>query len=1115
MHVQSNRNGRNPSRRAKAAPAFCLASLAVAAWLSGCGGDGGSSNHIIAPPVADAVGTEDVGVPDASGADLGARPDMARPDGPIVDAAPPPDARPVDAATDAAADAVPDAGPPPPLCSNGADDDADGQIDYPADPGCAAVDDNDETDPAMPACSDGADNDGDGAIDGDDPGCAGPADPNEGNVCAGALGFRDITGQRQVTGRTEGASLMDASCRSNTAPEAVFLVTVQPGTRALAVDTGGSEFDTVLSVRRACDADDSEVACNDDDAAHGVRTSAVRVDNPVGDYYIIVDGFRSESGNFTLNLHAEIPDDSLCPPEGAFETCALGANCVGGQCQRAACFDLRDNDRDGKADYPNDPGCDAPEDTSEDDPATPPVCANFQDDDFDGLVDFPDDPDCSSAADTSEDPPPECADHLDNDGDGLIDLEDPGCNNDPTWPFEDFNAAACRDQQDNDADGLVDYPNDPGCDSLEDVSEADPDTAPACANGVDDDGNGLTDFPADAAGCTSAADSTEAPPCDGLEPQDITGQADARGNTNDASNEFSATCNPLTGPEVVLQWVVAPDRPLRSMRLTTRGSRFDTLLSVRDTCDPTQGETLACADYGANDGSAETVIGPQGAGTVLWIFVDSNSGTPPGIFRLRMTVALDEGATCGDADLWTCADGLACRGGTCVLSACQDGADNDRDGLADWPLDPGCSSPSDDDEVDPAVLPACSNLQDDDGNGLTDYPQDPGCGGAGDDLEAPECGDGVDNNNDGGTDYDRDGDGFRDRNADAQCVCNTDPHEGADPVCSDGCDNDSDGLIDLADPGCNDDPNGGSEFNQPQCQDGIDNDLDGYVDYPNDPGCPTADAPLERDPMVPAGCADGIDNDGDGKIDHASHTPAGGTPDDGCQSAADLDERGPCDTPKPVLPDIGTIQGTTANNADEQQGGCGFSNGASDAAWVAHIPYPAHVTANTNGSGFDTLLYARSTCTPQVACPAEPPPPVANADAALPPVDAALPPADASIDAAAADAQAPDAALPPADAAPLAPDAAVGPICVPGSSELACDDDGGDGAQSLIAFDWEGGDVYLFVDGFGSSRGAYTLTVHAEYPAGGQCGPELVTLATCAAGTFCRDQGDGTSRCVQ
>ena len=55
---------------------------------------------------------------------------------------------------------------------------------------------------------------------------------------------------------------------------------------------------------------------------------------------------------------------------------------------------------------------------------------------------------------------PECSDEVENDGDGLVDFpDDPGCKS-----AEDLSEAAdCDDGIDNDGDGLVDYGGDPGC----------------------------------------------------------------------------------------------------------------------------------------------------------------------------------------------------------------------------------------------------------------------------------------------------------------------------------------------------------------------------------------------------------------------------------------------------------------------------------------------------------------------------------------------------------------------------------------------------------------------------------------------------------------------------
>jgi hypothetical protein len=79
--------------------------------------------------------------------------------------------------------------PPTPACSDGIDNDVDGLIDHPADPGCTDPSDTDESDPPpAPACSDGVDNDVDGLIDHPaDPGCAVDFDTDETDVAPGPL----------------------------------------------------------------------------------------------------------------------------------------------------------------------------------------------------------------------------------------------------------------------------------------------------------------------------------------------------------------------------------------------------------------------------------------------------------------------------------------------------------------------------------------------------------------------------------------------------------------------------------------------------------------------------------------------------------------------------------------------------------------------------------------------------------------------------------------------------------------------------------------------------------------------------------------------------------------
>jgi hypothetical protein len=93
------------------------------------------------------------------------------------------------------------------------------------------------------------------------------------------------------------------------------------------------------------------------------------------------------------------------------------------------------------------------------------------------------------------------------------------------------------------------------------------------------------------------------------------------------------------------------------------------------------------------------------------------------------------------------------------ITECVDGVDNDGDALID-DADPGCASPADLDEIDPALT--CDNGEDDDLDGDVDL-DDPGCRDPEWGFEDPECQDGVDNDEDGGTD-------FEGAPADKECV---------------------------------------------------------------------------------------------------------------------------------------------------------------------------------------------------------------------------------------------------------------------------------------------------------------------------------------------------------
>ncbi len=576
----------------------------------------------------------------------------------------------------------------------------------------------------------------------------------------------------------------------------------------------------------------------------------------------------------------------------------------------AACADGLDNDRDGRVDFPDDPGCDGPEDDDEDDPPPAPGCDDGIDNDGDGMVDAAD-PDCTGPLDPTEaggNQPTACSDGADNDEDGAIDFpDDPGCvaagHNTEADPLP---LPACANGVDDDGDGIVDYPDEPGCAGRGDEDEADPVPAPMCANGIDDDGNGTTDYPDDS-GCRAAGDRLEQSPCGAELPlidlnAHLAEQPDYRGDLAGSSSRLVGSCGGAAGGELAFAYTV--DGPLDALTFDTRHPETEApvVMYLRDAC---RGDDRQC-DRGAleSPGTALSLVRPPPGRYV--VVVDTGSRDVQG--RFRLTVEAVE------------------------PPACRNGRDDDGDGLVDL-ADPGCAETEDADEVDPPAPPACANGLDDDGDGAIDYPDDVDCPAAGGVREAPPCALAAPYVVLGQTGGEIElpvsqGAGVAASQCDpavgaeviivlslsepsaieaqvltaqgaqagalfARTICEDAESEfacrpgarqealvaqylergtyflfaeqgfaaPAQPnvarvvvtsllgACNDGVDNDADGRIDLDDPGCPDGL-GESEIDPavaPQCSDGIDNDMNGLIDYPADEGCEAAGDP-EEDP---------------------------------------------------------------------------------------------------------------------------------------------------------------------------------------------------------------------------------------------------------------------------
>ena len=269
-------------------------------------------------------------------------------------------------------DRVPAAG-----CSNGIDDDGDGMVDWPVDPGCAGAGDLDEVDGfRAPGCGNGIDDDGDGLSDREDPGCAGAGVADEVGPCGVEVVDLAAVGGDYIgttAGRVGG---LVGRCGGAAGGEVVFVYSPRERLERLVFSTAHPETErpTVMYLRRNCGVS-VELGCD-----RGTEVSpgvSLVVEGPgLGPYFVVVDQGSPEAGAFRLTVEAVAV---------------------------AACRNGRDDDGDGRVDAA-DPGCEEAEDRDEVDPAEAAVCSNGIDDDGDGAIDFPSDADCEFAGGAREAP---------------------------------------------------------------------------------------------------------------------------------------------------------------------------------------------------------------------------------------------------------------------------------------------------------------------------------------------------------------------------------------------------------------------------------------------------------------------------------------------------------------------------------------------------------------------------------------------------------------------------------------------------------------------------------------------------------------------------------------
>ena len=343
-------------------------------------------------------------------------------------------------------------------CDDRIDNDGDGRVDYPDDPGCTSSFDDDETDLAQtPACSDGLDNDGDGLVDfPEDPGCGNRFDPIDedpptttpfSSLC-GPLppGVIEIT-EKETYGYIEYGDRFRPAKYRIAVPYSIENVV-----RTVESDAGlwENSFPEWSQFQNFLHFDDSEPFMKfriatvwQDSYEPSARCWEVEIDRYVNEGTFDFNAsevpstysYPTDGASFKLTIDLTASHFAYCggdfsPEEISSSEMHEDCLCVDNHCihpyQRRSCSNGIDDDGDGFVDFPEEPGC---ENVRDDDESDNPECSDGIDNDGDGQIDAGNDSDCDDIYDDSEFTPTqfECEDGIDNDGDGRVDLDDSDC----------------------------------------------------------------------------------------------------------------------------------------------------------------------------------------------------------------------------------------------------------------------------------------------------------------------------------------------------------------------------------------------------------------------------------------------------------------------------------------------------------------------------------------------------------------------------------------------------------------------------------------------------------------------------------------------------------------
>lgn len=287
----------------------------------------------------------------------------------------------------------------------------------------------------------------------------------------------------------------------------------------------------------------------------------------------------------------------------------------------------------------------------------------------------------------------------------------------------------CQDGVDNDSNGFIDYPDDFGCtsklDDLEARSDDQAERNPSCKNGLDDDGDGKIDYPEDT-GCESVIDDSEGDsskvcllsnPDIELIVSDVEIGNTGLGDVSDSIFVGGSIYKPGETIALVSDGAAIVDEDIKSLvpgASIKRGPGYIYVLFRND--KERLGREFFHGKFTISGAKITKAVNSAGrySGSSSFFIGGNFEGQGDGVYDLEGLNSLqDEFAVYNTgADNYVDIASITNGGSDAVFvyydykdevtggCQCQDGIDNDGDGIIDYPNDKGCDSLEDNDETD-------------------------------------------------------------------------------------------------------------------------------------------------------------------------------------------------------------------------------------------------------------------------------------------------------------------------------------------------------------------------------------------------------------------------------